>query len=118
MTSARARTRCTLGVEATAHILEGLRKRVARNELADVDALLTALGEAMTDILMPVQRALVIDPAIKPFVILVRERQRHIIDGAQIERGTRRDAPVRDGGIGARFTLVYVFHSRRLREEE
>jgi fused signal recognition particle receptor len=60
-----------VGVEATAHILEGLRKRVARNELADVDALLAALGEAMTDILMPVQRALAIDPTIKPFVILV-----------------------------------------------
>jgi fused signal recognition particle receptor len=60
-----------VGVEATAHILEGLRKRVARNELADVDALLAALGEAMTDILKPVQRALAIDPAMKPFVILV-----------------------------------------------
>ena len=60
-----------VGVEATARILEGLRKRVARNELADVDALLAALGEAMTDILKPVQRALTIDPAIRPFVILV-----------------------------------------------
>jgi fused signal recognition particle receptor len=60
-----------VGVEATGRILEGLRKRVARNELADVDALLAALGGAMTDILRPVQRALTIDPAIKPFVILV-----------------------------------------------
>jgi fused signal recognition particle receptor len=60
-----------VGVEATGRILEGLRKRVARNELADVDALLAALGEAMSDILKPVQRALAIDPAIKPFVILV-----------------------------------------------
>ncbi len=60
-----------VGVEASARILEGLRKRVARNELADVNALLAALGEAMTDILKPVERALTIDPALKPFVILV-----------------------------------------------
>jgi fused signal recognition particle receptor len=60
-----------VGVEASARILEGLRKRVARNELADVNALLDALGEAMTDILRPVERALTIDAAVKPFVILV-----------------------------------------------
>jgi fused signal recognition particle receptor len=60
-----------VGVEATARILEGLRKRVARKELADVNALLAALGEAMTGILKPVARALTIDPAVKPFVILV-----------------------------------------------
>jgi len=60
-----------VGVEASARILEGLRKRVARNELADVNALLAALGEAMTAILRPVERPLTLDPAVKPFVILV-----------------------------------------------
>jgi fused signal recognition particle receptor len=60
-----------VGVEATTRILEGLRKRVARNELDDVDALLAALGGAMTEILLPVERALVIDPAARPYVILV-----------------------------------------------
>jgi len=60
-----------VGVEASARILSGLRKRVARNELSDVNALLAALGEAMTDILKPVERALTIDRAVKPFVILV-----------------------------------------------
>jgi fused signal recognition particle receptor len=60
-----------VGVEASSRILEELRKRVARRELNDVDALLKALQEAMSQILTPVQQALVIDPAAKPFVILV-----------------------------------------------
>ncbi len=60
-----------VGVEASSRILEELRKRVARKELNDVDALLKALQEAMSQILKPVEQALVIDPAAKPFVILV-----------------------------------------------
>jgi fused signal recognition particle receptor len=60
-----------VGVEASSRILEELRKRVARKELDDVDALLKALNEAMSQILQPVEQALVIDPAAKPFVILV-----------------------------------------------
>jgi len=60
-----------VGVEASARILEELRRRVARKELNDVDALLEALQESMAQILEPVEQALVIDPAIKPFVILV-----------------------------------------------
>jgi fused signal recognition particle receptor len=60
-----------VGVEASSRILEELRKRVARKELNDVDALLEALHEAMSQILAPVEQALVIDPAAKPFVILV-----------------------------------------------
>ena len=60
-----------VGVEASAKILGDLRQRVARKELNDVDALLKALQESMSQILAPVQRALVIDPASKPFVILV-----------------------------------------------
>ena len=60
-----------VGVEATSRILEELRKRVARKELNDVDALLKALNDAMSQILAPVEQALVIDSAAKPFVILV-----------------------------------------------
>src|SRR5271165_4493287 len=60
-----------VGMEATTRILDGLRRRVARKELNDVDALLKALSEAMVEILQPVERALVIDPTIKPYVILV-----------------------------------------------
>jgi fused signal recognition particle receptor len=60
-----------VGVEASARILDELRRRVARKELNDVDALLNALQESMAQILKPVEQALVIDPRAKPFVILV-----------------------------------------------
>ena len=60
-----------VGVEATTRILDDLRKRVARKELDDVDALLKALHEAMVAILAPVEKPLSIVPAHKPFVILV-----------------------------------------------
>jgi fused signal recognition particle receptor len=60
-----------VGAEATRQILTELRKRVARKELADVDALLKALHAAMFEILKPVEQPLAVDPAIKPYVILV-----------------------------------------------
>jgi fused signal recognition particle receptor len=60
-----------VGVEASSRILEELRRRVARKELNDVEALLKALREAMADILKPVEQELVIDVKSKPFVILV-----------------------------------------------
>ena len=60
-----------VGVEASARILEELRRRVARKELNDVDALLNALQESMSQILKPVEQALVIDSKARPFVILV-----------------------------------------------
>lgn len=60
-----------VGVEATQHILAGLNKRVARKELADVEALIAALRESITEILTPVAKPLVIPSGTKPFVILV-----------------------------------------------
>jgi fused signal recognition particle receptor len=60
-----------VGVEATEHILEALHRRVARKELGDVAALITALQEAIVEILSPCAQPLVVDPAHKPFVILV-----------------------------------------------
>ncbi|HEY2145628.1 MAG TPA: signal recognition particle-docking protein FtsY [Steroidobacteraceae bacterium] len=60
-----------VGVEASRKILEDLRRRVARKELHDADALLEALKVAMLQILSPVERPLAIDSAVKPFVILV-----------------------------------------------
>jgi fused signal recognition particle receptor len=60
-----------VGVEASSRILEELRRRVARKELNDVDALLKALNESMSQILAPAEQPLVIDPAAKPYVILV-----------------------------------------------
>ena len=60
-----------VGIEATTRILDDLRRRVVRKELDDVDALLRALHAAMLDILRPVEKPLVVDPKIKPYVILV-----------------------------------------------
>jgi fused signal recognition particle receptor len=60
-----------VGTEATRRILDDLRRQVARKELGDVDALLAALRKSMVDILAPVERPLVVDPAVKPYVILV-----------------------------------------------
>jgi fused signal recognition particle receptor len=60
-----------VGVLAAAQILEDLRRRVARKELNDVDALRKALQDAMQEILQPVEQALAINPEHKPFVILV-----------------------------------------------
>jgi fused signal recognition particle receptor len=60
-----------VGVEATRRILDELRRRVARKELDDVDALLHALRDAMLEILQPVERPLSIDPKIRPYVVLV-----------------------------------------------
>ena len=60
-----------VGMDATQSILEDLRQRVARSELADVDALLLALRDALVRILAPCQKPLAIDRAHKPFVIMV-----------------------------------------------
>jgi fused signal recognition particle receptor len=60
-----------VGVEATDTILSGLRERVSRRELADRAALERALRESLIEILTPVEEPLAVDPAIRPFVILV-----------------------------------------------
>jgi len=60
-----------VGVEATEEILEGLRAKLARKELKDLDALLGALKAAMLAILTPCAQPLVIDDQRRPFVILV-----------------------------------------------
>jgi fused signal recognition particle receptor len=60
-----------VGVEATERILEDLRRRVARHELKDVDALLEALRASIVAILKPCAQPLQIDTSKRPFVILV-----------------------------------------------
>ncbi len=60
-----------VGVEATQAILDGLRGRVARRELADVEALLGALRESLLEILRPVERPFAVDRAKRPYVVLV-----------------------------------------------
>jgi fused signal recognition particle receptor len=60
-----------VGVDATEKILDDLRRRVARKELADLDALLAALRASMTGMLAPVSKPLVVDRTKKPYVVLV-----------------------------------------------
>ena len=60
-----------VGVQATERILEGLRGRLKRQELADVKALIAALRRSIVEILAPCAQPLRIDAAHRPFVILV-----------------------------------------------
>jgi fused signal recognition particle receptor len=59
-----------VGVDATTTILEELRRKVARKELDDVDKLIAALTDAITAVLLPVQKPLDISRE-RPFVLLV-----------------------------------------------
>lgn len=59
------------GLAVTEELIEGLRKRVARQQLGDVEALLAALREDITALLTPVAQPLVVDRAHKPYTILV-----------------------------------------------
>jgi fused signal recognition particle receptor len=60
-----------VGLETTEKILAGLRKKVARKELGDLDALLAALRNSMREIVDPVSVPLAIDDSKQPYVILV-----------------------------------------------
>jgi len=60
-----------VGVEATERIVEHLRKRLARKELKDVEALMQGLRKSLTEILSSVEQPLEISGAARPFVILV-----------------------------------------------
>lgn len=60
-----------VGVETTGRILEELRRKVARNELGDLDALIAALRSSLLEILLPTQQPLAIDRHAAPFAILV-----------------------------------------------
>lgn len=60
-----------VGMEVTTLLLEGLRTRVARRQLDDVDALTAALREDITALLTPAAIPLAIDRSRRPFTILV-----------------------------------------------
>jgi fused signal recognition particle receptor len=60
-----------VGIETTEKILGGLRGKVARKELGNLDALLAALRQSLLDIVGPVSRPLVVDESKRPYVILV-----------------------------------------------
>ena len=60
-----------VGVETTERILDELRRKVARKELDDLEALLAALRSSLLDVLRPSQQPLTIERNATPFAILV-----------------------------------------------
>jgi len=60
-----------VGIEATEALIRKLTRRVARNELADSDALYRALQEELLALLQPCEQGLQIDPSRSPYVVLV-----------------------------------------------
>ena len=60
-----------VGIETTEKILGGLRGKVARKELGNLEALIAALRQSLLDIVGPVSRPLEVDASHKPYVILV-----------------------------------------------
>ncbi|MCX4190120.1 signal recognition particle-docking protein FtsY [Methylophaga sp. OBS3] len=60
-----------LGIEATQAIINDLTQRVARKQLADPEALFSAMRDNMVDLLKPVEKPLTIKPEATPFVILM-----------------------------------------------
>ncbi|MGH8175237.1 MAG: signal recognition particle-docking protein FtsY [Steroidobacter sp.] len=60
-----------VGVETTTRILESLRKKVARKELASLDALLAALRASLLQIVKPSEQPLAIHRSVAPFAVLV-----------------------------------------------
>ena len=59
-----------VGVEATESIMESLKARVGRRELGDTRALHAALGDELTDMLVPVAEPFTVGTE-RPFVVLV-----------------------------------------------
>ena len=60
-----------IGVTTTKKIIANLTAQVARKDLADPDALLAALQQQLTNILLPCEQPLSIVPLATPFVILM-----------------------------------------------
>jgi fused signal recognition particle receptor len=60
-----------VGVETTNRILDELRRKVARKELDDLNALLDALRSSLLAILRPTQQPLAVERSAAPFAILV-----------------------------------------------
>ncbi len=59
-----------VGVAATSMLVDSLRKRMKAREFADAQALLSALRNALIDLLRPVAQPLLIGGQAKPFVVL------------------------------------------------
>ena len=60
-----------VGIAASTALVEDLRRRMARREFADADALLTALRSDLVALLTPVAEPIRVDTAVRPYVILM-----------------------------------------------
>jgi fused signal recognition particle receptor len=60
-----------VGVDATGQIIEGLEKKLWRDELGDSRAVLDTIRSAMLEILTPCEAPLVVPDDVRPFVVLV-----------------------------------------------
>jgi fused signal recognition particle receptor len=60
-----------IGIDATDHIIDNLKKQLGRKQLADPEQFMAALRKELTDILEPVDVPLTIQSESKPFVILM-----------------------------------------------
>ncbi|MEM7279015.1 MAG: signal recognition particle-docking protein FtsY [Pseudomonadota bacterium] len=60
-----------VGIDTTERVIESLRKKLARKELKDVEALLAGLKSSLGELLTPVAIPLQVDSDHKPFVILM-----------------------------------------------
>ncbi len=60
-----------VGLEATDQIIENLRQKVNRKQLADGNALMAALKDELQGVLSPCSHPLIIDTSVKPYVILI-----------------------------------------------
>jgi fused signal recognition particle receptor len=60
-----------VGVSATSALVEDLRRRVGKREFANAGALLAALRADLVALLRPVAHPLHVDPAMRPFVVLM-----------------------------------------------
>lgn len=58
------------GIDATTRIMDALKKRVSRKELADTAALQRALRSELEEMLAPMVRPFVVDTTREPFVVL------------------------------------------------
>ncbi len=68
------------GVKATTHLLADLKRRVKENKTTDPAAVKGLLADAITELLMPLQKPLVIGEH-KPTVIMVGKLTRHLAQG-------------------------------------
>ncbi len=60
-----------MGIEATEKLLAQVRQRVSLKGLKNGDQLRSALKEALYELLLPLQKPLVLTPEVKPFVIMM-----------------------------------------------